>query len=208
MTISPKNRLAFLALIVSVISLSPGSIVFAADAMPTFTDDDFADCKITGFEYDYSMQSQDENNSGIFVSYNGDRLEFWLDFYKNADEAKTNFQIYKDSYIRESELVKTSECTKVIEEDFSDTESTLIYFGKSYSCTYDEYYWVKFALLYADNYVSYGEFSVLGADFTEQQVRDALAQTKACIMQVINSKDRKFWGKVTNAWGEELPVWW
>ncbi len=34
---------------------------------------------------------------------------------------------------------------------------------------------------------------------------DALAQTKACIMQVINSKDRKFWGKVTNAWGEELP---
>ena len=28
---------------------------------------------------------------------------------------------------------------------------------------------------------------------------------KDCIIKVINSKDRKFWGKVTNAWGEELP---
>ena len=46
---------------------------------------------------------------------------------------------------------------------------------------------------------------MLAADFTEQQVRDALAQMKDCIIKVINSKDRKFWGKVTNAWGEELP---
>ena len=205
MTISQNNRFSLSVLIVSFVLLSSCSIIFAADAMPTFTEDDFADCKITGFEYDYSTQSQDENHSGTFVSYNGDRLEFWLDFYKNADDAKTNFQTYKDSYIRESELVKTSECTQVLEEDFSDTESTLIYFGKSYSCTFDEYYWVKFALLYADNYVSYGEFSVLGADFTEQQVRDMLAQTKDCIIKVINSKDRKFFGNVTNAWGKKLP---
>ena len=33
-------------------------------------------------------------------------LQFWLDFYKNADEAKTNFQIYRDSYIKESRPVK------------------------------------------------------------------------------------------------------
>jgi hypothetical protein len=25
--------------------------------MPTFTKDDFADCKITGFEYDYSIRA-------------------------------------------------------------------------------------------------------------------------------------------------------
>ena len=102
MAISQNKCSALLVLIFAVIFLSSGSIVFAADAMPTFTDDDFADCKITGFEYDYSMQSQDENHSGIYVSYNGDRLQFWLDFYKNADEAKTNFQIYRDSHIRDS----------------------------------------------------------------------------------------------------------
>ena len=130
MTISPKNRLAFLALIVSVISLSPCSIVFAADAMPTFTEDDFADCKITGFEYDYSMQSQDENHSGIYVSYNGDRLQFWLDFYKNADEAKTNFQIYKDSHIKDVEPVKRPPMHNYFRSDFTDTESTLIYYGE------------------------------------------------------------------------------
>ncbi|MEI6127239.1 MAG: CFI-box-CTERM domain-containing protein [Pseudomonadota bacterium] len=174
--------------------------------MPTFTEDDFADCTITGFEYSYSTQSQDENHSGTYVSYNDDYLQFCLDFYKNADDAKTNFLTYKDSHISESALVKTGECTyKVLEEDFSDTESTLIYFGKSYNCTFDEVYWAKFALLYADNYVSYGEFSVLGAAFTEQQVREILAQTKNCIMKVINSKDRKFFGNVTNFLGKELP---
>jgi hypothetical protein len=92
MAISQNKCFALSVLIVSFVLLSSGSIVFAADAMPTFTEDDFADCKITGFEYDYSTQSQDENHSGTFVSYNGDRLEFWLDFYKNADDAKTNFQ--------------------------------------------------------------------------------------------------------------------
>ena len=79
----------------------------------------------------------------------------------------------------------------------------------------EKYYWVKFAMLYADNYFSRGEFGARAADFSEQQVRDALAQMKDCIIKVINSKDRKFWGKVTNAWGEELPgmvvkltLWW
>jgi len=204
MTISPKNRLAFLALIVSVISLSPGSIVFAADAMPTFTDDDFKDCKITGFEYDYSMQSQDENHSGIYVSYNGDHLQFWLDFYKNADEAKTNFQIYRDSHIKDVDLLKELPCITILEADFTDTESTLIYYGETSSCTGEKYYVVKFAMLYADNYFSRGEFGARAADFSEQQVRDALAQMKDCIIKVINSKDRKFWGKVTNAWGKPL----
>lgn len=49
------------------------------------------------------------------------------------------------------------------------------------------------------------ENSARAADFTEQQVREALAQMKACIIQVINKKDRKFWGKVTDVWRHELP---
>ena len=65
MTISPKNRLAFLALIVSVISLSPCSIVFAADAMPTFTEDDFAACTITGMKLDYAVHYETETETGI-----------------------------------------------------------------------------------------------------------------------------------------------
>ena len=205
MTISQNKCFALSVLIVSFVLLSSGSIVFAADVMPTFTEDDFADCKITGFEYDYSTQSQDENHSGTFVSYNGDRLEFWLDFYKNADDAKTNFQTYRDSHIKDVDLLKNLPCITILEADFTDTESTLISYGKTYSCTMEEYYGVKFALLYADNYVSYGEFGARAADFSEQQVRDALAQMKDCIIKVINSKDRKFWGKVTNAWGEKLP---
>ncbi len=205
MTISQNKCSALLVLIFAVIFLSSGSIIFAADEMPTFTDDDFADCKITGFEYDYSMQSQDENHSGIYVSYNGDHLQFWLDFYKNADEAKTNFQIYRDSHIKDVDLLKDLPCITILEADFTDTESTLIYYGETSSCTGEKYYVVKFAMLYADNYFSRGEFGARAADFSEQQVRDALAQMKDCIIKVINSKDRKFWGKVTNAWGEELP---
>ena len=60
-------------------------------------------------------------------------------------------------------------------------------------------------MLYAENYFSRFDFVFArAADFTEQQIRDAFAQTKDCIMKVINSKDRKFWGKVTNAWGKPL----
>ncbi len=102
MTISPKNRLAFLALIVSVISLSPCSIVFAADAMPTFTEDDFAACTITGMKLDYAVHYETETETGISGQCwdeNGKPQEpgysfirFALYYYLNAEEASTNYR--------------------------------------------------------------------------------------------------------------------
>ena len=120
MAISQNKCSALLVLIFAVIYLSSGSIVFAADAMPTFTDDDFKDCKITGFEYDYSMQSKDENQSRAYVF--PIMVTVWSSgsiFIKMQMKRKPVFKYTEDSYIRESELCERQcECTKILEADF------------------------------------------------------------------------------------------
>ena len=211
MTISPKNRLAFLALIVSVISLSPCSIVFAADAMPTFTEDDFAACTITGMKLDYAVHYETDTETGISGEWwdeNGKPQEpgfsfirFMGYYYLNAEEARSNYQKETANLKESCQVLANNGVDKLLQCDVSDNETTVVYSQETQGGTY---YHGSYFMLYDEHYFFWFQFE-LHPPATEQQAWDTLAQTKACIMQVINSKDRKFWGKVTNAWGEVLP---
>ena len=209
MPILQNNRFALSVILFSIILFSPCTIVFAADDMPTFTEDDFADCTITGMKLDYAAHYETETVTGISGEWwdeNGTPqapgysfIRFYIYYYLNAEEARTNYRNNTASlkeYCQAPPSVDT-----ILQCDVSYSETTVLHsqgiqegtlYRGIYSIIYDEHYFIDFLF-------------ELPPPATEQQDWDMLAQTKACIMQVINSKDRKFSGKVTNFWGEELP---
>ncbi len=99
MLILQNHRFALLVMLVSIILLSPCKIIFAVDDMPTFTEDDFADCTITGMKLDYAFHYATETfteSSGAFWDENGipqepstSFIDFLLYYYLSAEEART-----------------------------------------------------------------------------------------------------------------------
>jgi len=65
MSILQNQRITLVVLLFSFILLSPCSIIVAADEMPTFTEDDFADCAITGMMLDYAVHYETETETAI-----------------------------------------------------------------------------------------------------------------------------------------------
>jgi hypothetical protein len=137
MTISPKNRLAFLALIVSVISLSPCSIVFAADAMPAFTEDDFAACIITGMKLDYAVHYETDTETGISGQYWDENakpqepgfsfIRFTGYYYLNAEEARSNYQKETANLKESCQVLANNGVDKLLQCDVLNDETTVLY---------------------------------------------------------------------------------
>lgn len=179
--------------------------------MPAFSEDDFADCTITGMKLDYAVHYETETETGISGEWwdvNGKPQEpgysfirFDLYYYLNAEEARGYYQQAADQLRESCKILANNGVDKLLQCDVSDNEATIVtsqvtsqgtyYFGSNYR-VYDEHYFFFF------------QFE-LHPPATEQQAWDTLAQTKDCIVKVINKKDRKFFGNVTNAWGEKLP---
>ena len=128
-------------------------------------------------------------------------IRFALYYYLSAEEASTNYR-KETASLKEYCLVPFTEVDKILQCDVSDNETTVVYSQETQEG--GTYYHGSYFMLYDEHYLFFFQFE-LHPPATEQQAWDTLAQTKACIMQVINSQDRKFFGKVTNFWGEELP---
>ena len=211
MVIISKNiRTALLVTIISFSLLFPASTIFAADAMPTFSEEDFADCTITGMKLDYAVHQDTATYTGISGEWwdeNGKPqapgysfIRFDIYYYLNAEEARGYYKQSADQLRESCKILGNNGVDTLLQCDVLDDETTVLtsqvtsqgtyYFGSNYR-VYDEHYFFFF------------DFE-LHPPGTEQKAWDMLAQTKACIMKVINSKDRKFRGKVTNAWEKPL----
>lgn len=189
-----------------IILLSPHLQVRAAETMPTFSEEDFLDCTIAGMKLDYAVHQETETYTGISGEYWDEKgipqepatsfIRFTGYYYLNAEEASSNYQLetaYAKEYCQGGDPVR-----KILKCDVLDNETAII-------SSDGGYYYISYYMIYDSHYYFYFEIE-LHPPATEQQMWDMFNQTKDCMLKVINSKDRKLRGIVTNAWGEFLPL--
>jgi hypothetical protein len=211
MTLSQNRCFSLLVLIVSCVLLSSCSIVFAADAMPAFSEEDFAGCTITGMKLDYAVDYETETETGISGEFwdekgepqtpNTSFVDFSLYYYLNAEEARGYYKQSADQLRESCKILANNGVDTLLQCDVFDDEATVL---TSQILPRGTYYFGSYYRIYDEHYFYFFQFE-LHPPGTEQQAWDMLAQTKTCIMSVINSKDRKFFGNVTNAWDKKLP---
>ena len=188
-----------------IILLSPHLQVRAAETMPTFSEEDFLDCTIAGMKLDYAVHQETETYTGISGEYWDEKgipqepatsfIRFTGYYYLNAEEASSNYQLgtaYAKEYCQKGDPVR-----KILKCDVLDNETAII-------ASDGGYYYISYHMIYDSHYSFFFQIE-LHPPATEQQMWDMFNQTKDCMLKVINSKDRKLRGIVTNAWGEILP---
>jgi hypothetical protein len=211
MTLSQNKCFSLLVLIVSCVLLSSCSIVFAADAMPAFSEEDFAGCTITGMKLYYAVHAETTTSTEIAGEFwdekgepqtpNTSFIDFSLYYYLNAEEARGYYKQSADQLRESCKILANNGVDTLLQCDVFDDETTVL---TSQVLPRGTYYFGSYYRIYDEHYFYFFSFE-LHPPATEQQAWETLAQMKDCIMQVINKKDRKFWGKVTDAWQHELP---
>jgi hypothetical protein len=194
----------------------PCTTVCAQDDLPTFTEDDFSVCDFgPGMEYDYSISEINQElgitfTEVIFGEYyvTESYLNCTITYYRNADEATAEYQKFRNSYV--ANIIPDIQNggwdgnALLLLEEQGASETGILYYGSNYNTDFF-YYGGLYVLLFGQHYVATFEMAGPAEKMTEQKARDYYAQAQDCLKTVLNNKDRKLWGKVTNAWGKPLP---
>jgi hypothetical protein len=93
---------------------------------------------------------------------------------------------------------------KLLLEEQGDNDIGYLYYAANNNTDYFVHVGA-YCLFFDQHYVAMFEVAGPVAKMNELQARNYYSEAKDCLTRVLNKKDSKFWGRVTNAWGKELP---
>jgi len=207
------NLTALLASIMFIVLSATCVAVLAADDMPTFTEDNFKGCIFApDLEFDYMdstviAELNYSHTEAVFGTESSgyNYLVITINYYLNAGDAIAEFQKNKDNALQSIASAEGIDGRgRLVSQEQIENEIGFIIHAPTYNTDLFWYYG-RYCMLSGQHYVCGFEVSGPVEKMSEQQITTCYGLAKDCIMAVLNAKDRKLWGKVTNAWGEPLP---